>query len=140
MRTVTLEVASRDELTRRALAAFRGKAQAPRISFSTPELRWKVLTAKRWEVLKAMAGQEPLSIREVARRLGRDVKAVHGDVHALLAAGLLRPDGGPPHRLPVRCRAGRLHPPRGVSRRPHPSTPHSRPVERRRNGAAKFST
>lgn len=89
MRTVTLEVASRDELTRRALTAFRGKAQAPRISFSTPELLWKVLTAKRWEVLKAMAGQEPLSIREVARRLGRDVKAVHGDVHALLAAGLL---------------------------------------------------
>jgi predicted transcriptional regulator len=89
MRTVTLEVASRDELTRRALAAFRGKAQAPRISFSTPELLWKVLTAKRWEVLRAMAGQEPLSIREVARRLGRDVKAVHGDVHALLAAGLL---------------------------------------------------
>jgi predicted transcriptional regulator len=48
-----------------------------------------VLTAKRWEVLKAMAGQGPLTIREVARRVGRDVKAVHGDVHALIDAGLL---------------------------------------------------
>ena len=60
-----------------------------RISFATPELLWKVLTAKRWEVLKAMAGQGALTIREVARRVGRDVKAVHGDVHALIDAGLL---------------------------------------------------
>ena len=89
MKTVTLEVASREDVTRRALEAFRGKKQRARISFATPELLWKVLTAKRWEVLKAMAGQGPLTIREVARRVGRDVKAVHGDVHALIDAGLL---------------------------------------------------
>lgn len=89
MKTVTLEVASREEVTRRSLEAFRGKRQRARISFATPELLWKVLTAKRWEVLKAMAGQGPLTIREVARRVERDVKAVHGDVHALIGAGLL---------------------------------------------------
>jgi predicted transcriptional regulator len=89
MKTLTLEVASRDEVTRRALEAFKGKKQRARISFATPELLWKVLTAKRWEVLKAMAGQGPLTIREVARRIERDVKAVHGDVHALIDAGLL---------------------------------------------------
>ena len=89
MKTVTLEVASREDVTRRALEAFKGKKQRVRISFATPELLWKVLTAKRWEVLKAMAGQGPLTIREVARRVGRDVKAVHGDVHALIDAGLL---------------------------------------------------
>lgn len=32
---------------------------------------------------------KPLTIREVARRVGRDVKAVHGGVHALIDAGLL---------------------------------------------------
>lgn len=90
MKTVTLEVASREDVTRRALEAFRGKKQRARISFATPELLWRVLTAKRWEVLKAMAGQGPLTIREVARRVGRDVKAVHGDVHALIDAGLLK--------------------------------------------------
>jgi predicted transcriptional regulator len=89
MKTVTLEVASREAVTRRALEAFKGKKQRARISFATPQLLWKVLTAKRWEVLKAMAGQGPLTIREVARRVGRDVKAVHGDVHALIDAGLL---------------------------------------------------
>ena len=89
MKTVTLEVASRQDVTRRALEAFRGKKQRARISFATPELLWKVLTARRWDVLKAMAGQGALSLREVARRVRRDVKAVHGDVHALIAAGLV---------------------------------------------------
>jgi predicted transcriptional regulator len=36
-----------------------------------------------------MAGEGPLAIREIADRVGRDVKAVHGDVHALLNAGVL---------------------------------------------------
>jgi predicted transcriptional regulator len=95
VKTVTLDVATREDVTRRALAAFNGKKQAARISFETPELLWKVLTAKRWELLKVMAGQGALTIREVARRVERDVKAVHADVHALLAAGLLnRTDDG----------------------------------------------
>jgi predicted transcriptional regulator len=89
MKTVTLEVASREEATRRALAAFKGKRQQSRISFATPELLWKVLTAKRWELLKVLAGQGPVTIREAARRVGRDVKAVHADVHALLRTGVL---------------------------------------------------
>jgi predicted transcriptional regulator len=36
-----------------------------------------------------MTGQGALTCREAARRVGRDVKAVHGDVHALLNAGIL---------------------------------------------------
>jgi len=31
----------------------------------------------------------PVSVREAARRVGRDVKTVHGDVTALLDAGVL---------------------------------------------------
>ena len=60
-----------------------------RISFATPELLWKVLTAKRWELLKVMCGAGPISIREAARRVERDVKAVHSDITALLNAGVL---------------------------------------------------
>jgi predicted transcriptional regulator len=67
-----------------------GKGQrTARISFATPELLWEVLTAKRWELLKALCGAGPVSIREAARRVDRDVKAVHGDVTALLTAGVL---------------------------------------------------
>lgn len=89
MTTVTLDVASPADVSKRVLAAFAGTEQGARISFASPELLWKVLTAKRWELLKAMAGAGPLTIRAAARRAGRDVKAVHGDIHALLDAGLL---------------------------------------------------
>ena len=92
MRTVTLEVASREETERRWLGAFEGKPPGEFISFDTPALLFKVLTQKRWELLSALTGAGPLSLREAARRVGRDVKAVHGDVHALLKAGLLQKD------------------------------------------------
>jgi predicted transcriptional regulator len=74
-----------------------GRAEkSARISFATPDLLWRVLTAKRWELLKALCGAGRVSIREAARRVQRDVKAVHGDVKALLAAGILdrTADGG----------------------------------------------
>jgi predicted transcriptional regulator len=37
-----------------------------------------------------MAGAGPMSIREAARRVNRDVKAVHGDIKTLLGGGILR--------------------------------------------------
>lgn len=40
-------------------------------------------------VYEGFRGAGPMSIRETARRAGRDVKAVHGDVKALLDAGVL---------------------------------------------------
>lgn len=89
MKTVTLSVASREEVTRRAAAAAEGREQGAHISFAAPELIWRVLTAKRWALLQAMTGQGAMTIREAARRAGRDVKAVHGDIHALIAAGVL---------------------------------------------------
>lgn len=36
-----------------------------------------------------MTGQGELSIREVGRRVQRDVKSVHGDVTALIEAGVI---------------------------------------------------
>jgi predicted transcriptional regulator len=58
-------------------------------SFESPELLFKVLSGKRWELLNALTGAGAMSIREAARRVERDVKAVHGDVTALLNAGIL---------------------------------------------------
>lgn len=97
MKTVTLDVrAPADSMADFAQGWKSGKSQkSMRISFATPELLWQVLTAKRWELLKALCGLGPVSIREAARRVNRDVKAVHGDVTALLNAGLLdRAEGG----------------------------------------------
>jgi predicted transcriptional regulator len=98
MNTVVLEVRSlADTLgdASRVMKTRRGEREA-RIAFATPELLWQVLTAKRWELLKALCGAGRVSIREAARRVGRDVKAVHADVKALLEAGLVNrtSDGG----------------------------------------------
>ena len=91
MSTVVLEVRSLTETLADATRAMKtGHAEREaRISFATPELLWSVLTAKRWQLLKILCGAGPISIREAARRIGRDVKAVHGDVTALLQAGIL---------------------------------------------------
>ena len=91
MKTVTLEVRAPGESMKEFVQVWKsGKAQrSARIGFATPELLWKVLSAKRWELLKALCGAGPVSIREAARRVERDVKAVHSDVTALLSAGLL---------------------------------------------------
>jgi predicted transcriptional regulator len=90
MRTVTLEVATLKDVKRRARDAFKGRKQGARISFATPELLFRLMTAKRWELIRTMTGAGPLTIREAARRVDRDVKGVHGDVRTLLNAGILQ--------------------------------------------------
>ncbi len=91
MKTITLDVRSPSEAMNDFVHAWNtGKGQkSARISFASPELLWQVLTAKRWELLKTLCGVGPVSIREAARRVDRDVKAVHGDITALLSAGIL---------------------------------------------------
>jgi len=91
VKTVVLDVRSPDDSMADFVQGWKtGKGQkTARISFATPELLWEVLTAKRWELLKVLCGAGPMSIREAARRVSRDVKAVHGDITALLMAGII---------------------------------------------------
>jgi len=91
VKTVTLDVRTPDEAMKDFIKAWHTEAakNAAHISFATPELLWRLLTAKRWEILKAMCGAGPISIREAARLVERDVKAVHRDITALLKAGVV---------------------------------------------------
>ena len=97
MKTVILEVCSPEESMANFAQSWKiGKPErAVRIAFATPKLFWQVFTAKPWELLKALCGAGPISIREAARRVERDVKAVHADITALLKAGVVdRAEGG----------------------------------------------
>jgi predicted transcriptional regulator len=89
MKSVTIGVSSLADSKKRISRAFGGEKQGAFIGFASLELLWKVLTPKRWGIVRAMAGAGPLAIRAVARRVDRDVKSVHGDVHALIKAGIL---------------------------------------------------
>ena len=95
MKTVTLDIRPLGDTLKYFVQAWdTGEASGPRISFETPALLFKVLTASAGSY--AMTGGGPMTVREVARRVGRDVKAVHGDIRALLNTGILQkptPDG-----------------------------------------------
>jgi predicted transcriptional regulator len=92
MGAVTITVNSTESFRQRLKAAFAGKRQAEQLSFESFELLWKVLAPNRMGLVKALTGAGPVSLREAARRVGRDVRAVHADVHLLLDAGVLRKD------------------------------------------------
>lgn len=67
----------------------------PTLSFPDYEQMHDILAPARLAIVKALAGQGALSIREVARRVGRDVQAVHRDVTRLINAGVIdRTDKG----------------------------------------------
>ena len=62
------------------------------IGFVDERALWGTLTPLRWDILKVMTGAGPLALREIARRVKRDVRGVHTDVHSLLAVGLIERD------------------------------------------------
>lgn len=89
MKTVRLSVESINSVMESALQAFNGKPQGDHISFASLDLLWKILAPNRMGIVKTLTGSEPLALREIARRLDRDVKAVHTDVQMLLKAGVI---------------------------------------------------
>jgi predicted transcriptional regulator len=59
------------------------------LNFESPGQFFGQLTEKRWAVVHAAQGRGELSVRELARTVGRDVKRVHEDVVILAGLGLL---------------------------------------------------
>ena len=59
------------------------------LNFESPAQFFGQFTEKRWEIVRAAQGKGELSVRELARLVGRDVKRVHEDVTVLATLGLL---------------------------------------------------
>lgn len=95
MNTLTVKIETLEEAISQARAAVRQAEAAPpqdavaTLSFPSWDVMHRVLAPKRLEILKVLVGQGPLSIREVARRVGRDFKGVHTDVDMLVHSGVL---------------------------------------------------
>ncbi len=66
-----------------------GKYQGEALNFETPGAFFSHLTPNRWAMLAELQGAGEVGVRELARRLGRDVKRVHEDAAALVEIGLL---------------------------------------------------
>lgn len=68
-----------------------------KMATGSPDLGGKRLTYRNFRFLRApLQGQGEISLRELARRVERDVKRVHEDVQELLELGLVErgEDGG----------------------------------------------
>ena len=91
------------------LRAAARKAQAKtyrgeELAFETPAMFFGKLTERRWELVRTLQGKGAMSIRELARRVGRDVKRVHEDVAVLTELVLFeREEGG------IACPFARIH-------------------------------
>jgi len=101
MRTLTITMttdwrASLDRAGEDFIAAWQhGGYQGESLLFETPAMFFGRLSARCWEIVRALQGRGPLIVRELARSIGRDVRRVHEDVRALVELGLIEktPDG-----------------------------------------------
>lgn len=93
MTTLRIRIESADDIEAAVRTAAEGAASDEAgLSFVSYEQMHRILSPKRLEILRCMTGAAPMSIREISRRVGRDFKAVHGDVTALVVAGVLDRD------------------------------------------------
>src|SRR5262245_13406127 len=112
--TIRLEPDWKTGLRRAGVKAKARRYQGEVLNFETPAAFFSHLTERRWELVRALQGQEPMTIRKLARRVGRDVKRVHEDVAVLIDLGLAeRVEGGVtcPYatvHIDMELRAGRL--------------------------------
>jgi len=67
----------------------RGTYMGETLNFETPAAFFSRLTSNRWAMLTELQGSGIVGVRELARRLGRDVKRVHEDASALVELGLV---------------------------------------------------
>lgn len=93
--TITLRPDWKAALRAAGKAARANSYQGEVLNFESPAQFFGQLTEKRWDVVRVAQGQGELPVRELARRLARDVKRVHEDVVLLTELGLLeRTDSG----------------------------------------------
>lgn len=77
---------------RAATGSASGEYQGETLNFETPGAFFSRLTERRWRLLNELLGSGTVGVRELARRLGRDVKRVHQDATALIELGLIEKD------------------------------------------------
>lgn len=107
------------------------KTPIEKISFKDQRLLFKTLTPKRFEILQYVHEQDGISIRLLAKELGRDYSNVHQDVKILYQLGLMVKDKNDKYYVPwdvivteiplplVKKTKTHRHPHRNTSREAH---------------------
>ena len=57
-----------------------GEYQVEEFVFDSTDTLFRAITPRRWELMDVLQRRSPMSLRALARDLGRDIKNVHADV------------------------------------------------------------
>ena len=87
--TITMTADWRGALRAAGKRATARSYQGEVLNFESAGSFFGKLTERRWALVHALQGQAPMSVRELARRVARDVRRVHDDVKALAELGLV---------------------------------------------------
>jgi predicted transcriptional regulator len=87
--TITLNPDWRAALRAAGARAKADTYQGETLNFESVGALFARLTERRWTLVRALMGAGELSVRELARHLGRDVKLVHEEVASLAQLGLV---------------------------------------------------
>lgn len=90
--TITLQPDWRAALRAAGAAASRAGYQGEVLNFETAGALFARLTERRWDLVHALQGQGSMSMRELARRIGRDARRIQEDVKTLAELGLIERD------------------------------------------------
>ena len=103
--TITVQPDWKAALRAAGKAAQAETYQGEALNFESPDVFLGRLTALRWSLVRQIMSAGDVSIRELARRAGRDVRRVHDDVRVLAELGLIErtTSGG------VRCPFADIH-------------------------------
>jgi predicted transcriptional regulator len=93
--TITLDADWKAALRQAGRRATARSYQGEVLNFESPGAFFGHMTERRWELVRTLQGQGEIALRELARRVERDVKRVHEDVQELIQLGLVeRGEGG----------------------------------------------
>lgn len=87
--TITVQPDWRGALRAAGRLAVAEHYQGETLNFESPGDFLGRLTGRRWALVQALLGAGEVPVRELARRVGRDVKRVHEDVAILAELGLV---------------------------------------------------
>jgi len=90
MNILHVRISNLESIKKRLIQNAKGQEDCqPCLNFLNYSDMHKVLAPSRLAIVQVLSGKAPLSIREVARQVGRDVQAVHRDVTTLINAGVI---------------------------------------------------
>lgn len=97
MKTLTIRILEENSALQNMQQNFvatwnKGEYTGEYLTFESPASLFRAITPKRWELISTLQSLGTVSMRELARQLGRDVHRIHDDINKLKEIGIVEQD------------------------------------------------